>query len=411
MKSVLLKNIGQVISPGKNEFPLRGTDQSKLTVENDLSILVKNGRIYLDGAGEYTADTVIDCRGKVVTPGFLDSHTHIVYAGSRYEEFYQKISGASYLQILESGNGIMRTIRETEAAPVERIYQETMERVRNAISHGTTTMEMKTGYAKSPAGEGRMLDVMDMISSTGEIDVVKTLLPLHAKSYAADEKEHLDIVLSKVIPDLLGRADFVDAFCDAGAFTPASTEAFFASVGDKGKRLHSDEIQDIGCLSLAEKFSLSSADHLLKTENSGVEKLSVSGTTANILPVTAFALGERYSDARRFINSGVPVTISTDSSPLTRNQDIVFAIYLAIRFCGIKVEEAFNAITANAAHSLGLQGSKGSITDGKDADLVVFDVEDYREIPYEYSSGVVSMVMSRGNISFQSGRNNDSARL
>ena len=400
MSSLLLKNARQVVTardPGK---PLSGKEQANLSITNDVSILVRDGLIREIGDNSLSADRVMDCRDYVILPGLIDAHTHIIYAGSRYEEFYQRIAGRTYLEILEAGNGIRRTIRETEAATREQIFAESSLRVENAISRGTTTMEIKTGYSSSVDGESKMIDVMDMIGSSYRINIVKTLLPLHAISMGSGEKEHLSYVIKEVLPHTLERVDFVDSFCDSGAFSPESTEEFFAAVGDKGKRLHSDEINNIGCLSLARRFSLKSADHLLKTDDSGVELLRASGTIANFLPVTAFSLGEKYPDVKRYIKKGVPIAISSDSSPLTRNQDMIFALYLSLRFYNLSAEEAFNAVTINAAHSLGIADRTGTLEQGKRADMVIADVSDFREIPYEYSSQPIQTVISGGNIVF-----------
>ncbi len=398
MSSLLLKNAGQIITAKDTGKPLSGNGQASLSVTNDASILVKNGIISEIGGSPISADMVIDCRDKVVFPGLIDAHTHIIYAGSRYEEFYQKIDGRSYLEILEAGNGIMRTVRETEAAPQERLFAESLRRVESAIKRGTTSMEIKTGYSSSAAGEAKMIAVMDAIAATHRISVVKTLLPLHAVSMGSDEKSHLAYVMENVLPALLEKVDFVDSFCDSGAFSPKSTETFFAAAGNKGKRLHSDEISNIGCLSLARRFRLKSADHLLKTDDEGIDLLRDCGAVANFLPITAFSLGEKYPDVRKFIGKGIPVTISTDSSPLTRNQDMIFALYLALRFYHLRIEEAFTAVTINAAYSLGIGERTGTIEKGKSADLVMADVSDYREIPYEYATNPVRTVINRGNI-------------
>ena len=166
----------------------------------------------------------------------------------------------------------------------------------------------------------------------------------------------------------------------------------------KPLRLHADEIQNIVCLNLSDRFKISSADHLLKIDPDGYNKLARNKVTANLLPITAFALNEKYPSGRKFIDSGIPVSISSDSSPLTRNQNMQFAIYLAVRFCGLKIEEAINAATINAAYSLNIANRTGSIEAGKDADLILMNLSDYREIPYEYASNPVSFTIRGGNI-------------
>ena len=398
MTSILLKNIKQIISPLDRGSQNSGAEQSKLSLVTDSSILIENSKIKEIGDIHRNADRSIDCGDLIALPGFIDSHTHIVYSGSRYEEFYQKIEGKSYLEILRSGNGIGRTVRETEAASYEKILQETSARVKDASSHGTTTIEMKTGYSSSVEGESKMLSVMESINNTNTVRVIKTLLPLHSVSMGKTAGDHVDFVLEKEIPILLNRADFVDSFCDAGAFSPEDTARLFAAVVPKPLRLHADEIQNIGCLNLSDRFKISSADHLLKIDPDGYNKLARNKVTANLLPITAFALNEKYPSGRKFIDSGIPVSISSDSSPLTRNQNMQFAIYLAVRFCGLKIEEAINAATINAAYSLNIANRTGSIEAGKDADLILMNLSDYREIPYEYASNPVSFTIRGGNI-------------
>ena len=398
MRSLLLKNLRKIITAEDTGYPNYGKQQSKLSEINDSSIFIKDGKIGKIEDYNNEADLVIDSEEFIALPGLIDSHTHIVYSGSRFEEFYQKIEGRTYLEILESGNGIGRTVRETESSSLDQLYEQTASRVKEASLYGTTTMEMKTGYASSIEGEKKMISVMERISSYGIVNVLKTLLPLHSVSMGKNSKEHVDFVISNLLPELINRVDFVDSFCDSGAFSPEETARFFDACGDKPKRLHSDEIANIGCLDLTDRFKILSADHLLKIESEGFGKLFRNKVTANILPITAFSLNERYPSGRKFIESEIPVSISTDSSPLTKNQNMQFAIYLAVRFCGLKIEEAINAATINAAYSLNIANRTGSIEAGKDADLILMKLSDYREIPYEYASNPVSFTIRGGNI-------------
>lgn len=396
MASILFLNPEQIVTQHDQGSPVAGLEQKRLDVITGRNLVVNNGKIVEITDREPECDKVFDCRSKIILPGLIDSHTHIVYAGTRYEEFYQRARGETYLEILQAGNGIKRTIRDTESASTEEIAKQTLQRVHSAVRSGTSTIEMKTGYSSSPGGEERMLDAMDMITKRNTVRVVKTLLPLHAISMGSTEEEHLGVVLQKVLPSFIDRVDFVDSFCDKGAFSATSTARFFELAKDKGIRLHADEIEDVGCLELCERFSVKSADHLLKTTPAGVEHIRKGGAIANILPITAFALNEKYADSRRFSEKSVPFTLSTDSSPLTRNQSLLFAMNLGVRFCGMGIEEAVNACTVNAAHSLSIAKSTGTLEAGKDADLTVFDLQDYREIPYEYASDPVHAVFLRG---------------
>lgn len=401
MTSILFRNPEQIVTSHDRGVPLAGPDQAKIDVITGKNLVVRDGRVSEITENVPSCDRVVDCRSRVILPGLIDSHTHIIYAGSRYEEFYQRARGETYLEILQAGNGIKRTIRDTESASVNSIAEQSLERVRSAVRSGTCTMEMKTGYSSSPKGEGKMLDAMDIIQKNDLIRVVKTLLPLHAVSMGNTEEDHLRSVLQDVLPVYGDRADFVDSFCDKGAFSVESTATFFESAKDKEIRLHADEIEDMGCLNLCSQFKVKSADHLLKTSPEGIDLIKQSGAVANILPITAFSLNEKYADARKYSEKSVPFSLSTDSSPLTRNQSLIFAMNLGIRFCGMSVEEAINGCTINAAHSLSLAKSTGTLEPGKDADLVIFDLDDYREIPYEYASDPVFSVFLKGSEKFQ----------
>ncbi len=414
MSSLLIENASQILTmAGAGWEPLSGSKMKKLRIRKNAAILVSDGKIMeiIDQAKaealkeRYNAIS-IDARGKLVMPGLVDSHTHIVYGGTREEEFYMKVKGKSYLEILSSGNGIYRTVDQTREATEDRMFSESLSRIYDAISTGTTTMEIKTGYGLSLESETSMMNVIERISNLGIMNVVPTFLPLHAIPKGSTENSYVHDVVEKMLPRFQGRAKFVDSFCDKGAFSPQATEEFFQAARNLGfdLRMHADELADIGCLSLCEKYEIKSVDHLLYTGENGMGHIGQHKTVATFLPITAFNITDgMYPDIGKFISKGIPVSIATDSSPVSYNSNLLFALYLAVRFCNISIEEALNAVTVNAAYSLGIQAETGSIEPGKRADIIMLTVDDYRKIPYAYGSRLVDTVISNGEIVMRKG--------
>ena len=414
MPYLLVENASQILTmAGAGWEPLTGDRMSKLRIRRNAVILISDGKI-IEVAGKEKAASLkerydpitIDAKGNAVMPGLVDSHTHIVYGGTREDEFYMKIKGKTYLEILSSGNGIYRTVEDTRAKGKDEIFSETLERVYDSISTGTTTMEIKTGYGLTLESEMKMLEVIDRLSGLGIMNVVPTFLPLHAIPKGSTDRSYVHEVVEKILPKFVGKAGFVDSFCDKGAFSPESTAEFFRSAKEMGfqLRMHADELADIGCLDLCEKFDIKSADHLLYTGDQGIRKLAAGKTVATFLPITAFNITDGlYPNIQKFIRAGVPVAIASDCSPVSYNSNMLFAIYLAVRYCHMTIEGALNAATVNAAYSLGILDTAGSIEPGKRADIIILSVDDYRKIPYQYGSRLVDTVINNGEIVMRNG--------
>ena len=401
--SILVKNAAQVIITHDPGEPLRGEKLGIVETVENASILITGGRIAEISPSPAVPHGahVIDASGMTVMPGIVDSHTHIVYGGSRYEEFYLRAQGKSYLEIMKSGNGINRTVRDTEKMSQDLILKATLDRVRDAVSTGTTTMEMKTGYTSTLAGEQKMLDVVDSIGRTGIVNVVPTFLGMHSIPPGTPEDAFVDYMVNTVASKLKGRFSFTDAFCDSGAYSPDSCRKLAEWSGQNGvpMKLHADELQDVGCLDLCDDYAFRSVDHLLQTGDDGIEKIRKCGSIANFLPITGFSLDKsRYPDIRKFIDAGIPISLSSDISPLSVNSNVLFAMYLAVRFTGLSAEECLNAVTINGSYSAGVSGDRGSIEVGKSADLAIVSVGSYREIPYRYSARIVDTVINGGKI-------------
>ncbi len=417
MENLLIKNASQILTmSGTNGLPMKGPKIGKLRIRQHHAIVVKNGIVSKVLPNDQLSNLkqekfrIIDASGSVVMPGLVDSHTHIVFGGDRSEEFYMRIKGKSYLDILSSGNGIYKTVKDTTTFDDERIFRETYSRVLESMANGTTTMEMKTGYGLDLEVEMKMLRIIRRISSMGTINVIPTFLPLHAVPHRQTEGQYVDYVIEHVLPRIENDVKFVDAFCDKGVFSEESTDAFFNESVRRGfgLRLHADELADIGCLKLCEKYRIKSVDHLIMTDRRGMERILHSGSFATFLPITAFNIADgRYPNIRAFIDSGIPVSIASDISPLSLNSNLFFAVYLAVRFGGVSIEEALNAVTINPAYSLDMADKVGSIEPGKMADIIILNVDDYKKIPYEYGNRLVRTLIKSGQVLIENGCQKD----
>ncbi len=414
MPDILIDNASQILTmEGAGWEPLRGERQKKLRIKEKQSILIRGSRIIelLTAAKrekylKSNEPQIIDAKGNVVMPGLVDSHTHLVYGGTREDEFFMKVKGKSYLEILNSGNGIYATVNATRKLGEDRIFSESLRRVYDSIFYGTTTVEIKTGYGLDVPTEMKMLSVIERIASLGIINVVPTFLGMHAIPKGSTEAAYAEEVLEKMAPKFAGRVKFVDVFCDKGAFNPESTRqmALWGAKNNIKLKMHADELADIGCLDLCGEFDFTSVDHLLKTGKRGVEKIGKSASVATFLPITAHTIAnDKYPDIRKFIDSDIPVAIGSDASPVSYSSNVFFALYLAVRFCNITLEEALNAVTINAAFAAGVEDDRGSIEPGKKADIIILNVDSYRKIPYEFGARLVDTVITNGEIVMRNG--------
>lgn len=394
----LLRNIGQIFNPS---LPSKG--EPFVDHLEDKCLIIDKGRIE-SIVSERTVDLnsadfkVMDALSATVIPGFVDPHTHILYCGRRTGEFYMRLAGKTYLEILREGGGILKTVNSTRMCDTDALLNETLPRIRNAVSNGTTTMEIKTGYGLDKVSELKMLQCAKLIRKMDPLRVVITALPLHAVPEGMNEVTYLNEALENILPEMAEDSDFLDIFCDAGSFSPESLRKIgeFSSSTGIPLRIHAGEIDNIGCIPASSEFKVLSYDHILHVDQRDIEIIREKRAYGTILPITAFVLGERMPDARRLIDGGIRVSIGSDSSPLNPSQNMLFAQYLAVRFCKMKPEEAFIASTVNAAGSLGMVDTVGSIEPGKCADLVMLGVNDLDDIPFMWNSGIVRCVIHNG---------------
>ena len=411
----LLINAGQLVTvAGNSDHPKRGEELSEIAVITDGAVAARDGVIAAVGTTSELQDrveleedaVVIDAQGKVVLPGLVDPHTHVVFAGSREHELEMKIQGMPYLEILARGGGILDTVRSTREASREDLVRTAAKYLDEMLAQGTTTAEAKSGYGLTLKDELKMLEAIRVLQETHPVDLVPTFLGAHAipEEYKDDPDGFVDLVIQEMLPAIspLGLARFCDVFCEEGVFSVEQTRRVLLEAKRLGfeLKIHADEMVTLGGAELAAELGATSADHLMMISDQGIEMLAASETIAVLLPATTFCvMGERYAPARKMIEKGAAVALSSDfnpgSSPVNSLQ-IVMGI--ACRQLKMAPAEVISAVTINAAHAIGCASSVGSIEEGKRADLVIFDAQDYRYLMYRFGTNLVDKVVKSGRI-------------
>lgn len=352
-------------------------------------------------------DEDIDARGATALPGFVDSHTHLPFAGFRESEFNRRLQGETYEQITESGGGIASTVRATRAATEEQLVGNILRRARTMATYGTTTAEAKSGYGLTTQSELRQLRAIRTAGDTSPVRLVPTCLAAHefppeSRNSEAARDQWISTIIDEILPAVAEEnlALFCDAFVERGVFTPAHGERILRAATALGMtpRLHADEFSDSGGAALAAELSAASADHLMHVSDAGIKALAQSDTVANLLPGTSFFLmSDRYAPARKLIEAGAVVSLSTDCNPgssMTESMQIV--MQLATLQMKMTVEESITAATLNGAHSLRLAHQIGSIEPEKRADLVLIDAPNYLHLVYHFGVNLVTHVFRDG---------------
>ncbi|MFO7619616.1 MAG: imidazolonepropionase [Thermoplasmata archaeon] len=403
---ILLKNASQLITlTGDNSAPRTGEGMRDLGIIPNGDLWISHGKIIAVGADDgraHDAATVIDCSGKVVMPGFVDSHTHLVFAGSRENELGMKLKGHSYMEIQAAGGGIFSTVRKTRAASNEELTAQAMKRLDAMLCHGTTTIEAKSGYGLDAATELRMLEVDKMLGEQHPIDIVSTFMGAHAVPVEFHTRRE-EFIRSMVglIPEIAQKklAEFCDVFCDAGAITLAETETMLAAAkaAGLGLKVHADEMENLGGSDLAADMMAVSAEHLLKSNDKNIRRMAESGVIGVLLPGTPYSLMMReYANARRMIELGMPVAIATDLNPNCWTESMQLVISMACYQMKMMSAEAIVAATINGAHAINRAGTVGSLEAGKQADVIILDVPNYEHIPYHFGVNLVDAVIKKG---------------
>lgn len=416
----LIVHAGQLLTlAGPNDTPRTGPAMNELGLIVDGAVAVSEGVIVAAGPTAEVMEavapapgcTVLDAAGTVVLPGLVDPHTHLVYAGSRADEFERRLAGASYQEIAQAGGGILATMRATRQATEGELIALGLRRLDQMLAHGTTTVEAKSGYGLTVDDELKCLRVINRLTAVHEVDVIPTFLGAHAvpPEYAEDAGGYVHLIIDEMLPAVIDEdlAEFCDVFCEAGAFTPQQSRDVLTAAREAGldAKIHADELSDLGGAALAADVEAISADHLLMASDDGLRAMAAVGTMAVLLPGTAFFLGMPYAPARRMLTAGVAVALGTDFNPGTSPTYSMFTA-LALACVGMKLTpaEAIVAATINAAHALAVAEEVGSIEPGKAADFVMAGVDDYRELPMHFGVNPVHTVVKRGRVVYRAGR-------
>jgi len=387
---------------------------------SDGAVAVTDGEIVAIGSTSdvragYSARETVDASGKVVCPGFVDPHTHVVYAGDRVAEFEMRIQGATYMQIMRAGGGIVSTTKATQAATVEELAAASRPRLDTMLALGTTTAEVKTGYGLDSQNELKMLQAIAALDAAHPIDLVPTFLGAHAvpPEYGEGADEYVDVVIDEMLPQVtkwyresrfVSRRVplFCDVFCEAGVFDQDQSRRVLEAGLSHAlpAKIHADEFQPLGGVPLAVELGAVSADHLDMTPRAEIDTLAASATVGVVLPAVNFNLGgSHFADARALIDAGVALALATDINPGSApcpSMPLVMAI--ACRYQHILPAEALNASTINAAYAIGLGDRVGSVEVGKQADLLIVDAPDYRHLAYQFGTNLVERVLKRGQL-------------
>ena len=407
-----------VTARGHSQVPATGAQLEDLGVVEDGALAVYQGIITKVGStseilAEYRGALSIDATDRIVAPGFVDPHTHFVFAGSRETELELKIKGAGYLEILRKGGGILRTVSDTRAASKEQLLLICRKRSENLLCHGTTTAEAKSGYGLTLEDEVKSLEVIRQLNDEGPLSLVPTFLGAHAipPEFEGITGEYVAQVCDKWIPEIARRklATFCDVFCEKGVFEIDNSRRILQSGKRAGlmPKIHADEFYPLGGAELAAEVGAVSADHLLCVSAAGLEQMKRASVMAVLLPAAPLTLMlDRFADARKMIADGVAVSLGSDLSPSCWLENHQLVIALACYKLRMTPAEAIMASTINAAHSIRKAHEIGSIEVGKKADLIILDAPDFRFLGYRFGTNMVDKVVKNGKLIVESGRLN-----
>ena len=391
-----LTNISQLVS-------YQSVSDTIQTMSN-IEILIEEETIRAIGPTVGNADEIVDCSGRLVTPGFVAPHTHPVFYKGREEEYAMRLAGASYQEIAENGGGILTSIKGVRNASEDELVERVKKRMTRFLNLGTTTIEAKSGYGLDTESELKSLRVLDRVHRDHPIDIVPTFLGAHAfpPEFSDDRDGYMDLLCDEMIPAIgeQGIAQYCDVFCEQGYFSVEQSRRILETGKTYGliPRLHADEFENSGAAELAGEMGAVTADHLMSVSDAGIRALSDMGVTATLLPGTTFFLGSNsYAPARKLADAGVCLALATDFNPGSSHlQSMPLMISLACSYLKLSVEEAFRAATWQSAITLNIHDKAGSVEVGKNADLVIWDLERLIEIPYFTSDVPIYKVIKSG---------------
>jgi len=398
--------------------PQRGHALGELGIIENGAVLYREEKIVAVGTTQelravHPDEPTLDASGCVVMPGFVDPHTHLIWGGDRAREFEMRLEGAKYMDILAAGGGIISTVHATRIASIESLIAQARPRMLRMFATGTTTAEAKTGYGLQTATELRLLKALLALDDEGLLDLAITFLGAHAvpPEYKENPQEYVDLVSETMLPLVCQWWEthaprkplpFVDVFCETGAFTLEQSRQILTKARSLGfpLKIHADEFDNLGGVSLAVELGAASADHLVKTSDADIDALGKSDTVAVSLPCTPFGLAEReYTPAQKILDADGILALATDCNPGTAwNESMQFVIALACRQLKLTPAQAIAASTINSAHAIRRADMIGSLEEGKQADMLVLSVPDYRHLGYRFGTNLVKQVIKRGRV-------------
>jgi imidazolonepropionase len=411
--TLLIKNIGQLITM-QGDVPRRGSAMRDLGMIEHGGVAVAGEEILAVGASDEVEGrsplahgcTIIDAQGAVVTPGLIDAHTHPVFGMTREQEFEMRVEGKSYTEIAEAGGGIRASVRDLRQTPAEILREKTRRRLDRLLAHGITTAEAKSGYGLSTEAELKSLEVVQELAGVHPIELISTFLGAHEvpDEYRDKREKYIELIIKEMIPQVTQKklAEFSDVFCEEGVFSVEESRRIQQAAKNAGLKLkfHADELKDTGGAELATSMGAVSADHLMYISDTGIKAMARSNTVGVLLPGTSFSLGgKQYAPARKMIESGMTVALSTDCNPGSScTESLAMIVTLAALQLKMTAAESISAITVNAAVAVDRADKLGQLTPGRQADIAIWDMADYRELPYHYGVNLVTHVIKRGKL-------------
>ncbi|MBN1329869.1 MAG: imidazolonepropionase [Candidatus Heimdallarchaeota archaeon] len=412
---IVIVNINELVTlHSKYGVPRVGKNMEELAIINDGALAIKGDKIIFVGKTNELVKQIkidpiktkkIDANGKLVTPGFVDPHVHLIFAGSRENELALKLAGKTYMEILAAGGGIHKTVRETRKASVAELVANGKRILDRMLEHGTTTVEGKSGYGLTTEDELKSLEAMKILNEEHPIDVISTFLGAHVipPEYKEKADGYVDLIITEMLPKIAekGLAEFCDVFCEEGVFTVEQTRKILLAAEKYGikKIIHIDEIVDTNGAALAAELQAVQTGHLLKSNDAGLKEMAKKGVIATLLPGTPFCLMlKEYANARKMIEYGIPVAIATDLNPNCWTESMLMVIVLSCYNMKMSPAEALTAATLNAACAMDRQNYIGSLEVGKQADIVIFDVPNYFFLSYQFGVNLVSKVIKKGKL-------------
>jgi len=408
---LIIKNANELLTiAGGSQKPLLGKQMRELGIIKNGGLAVDKGRIVAvektdNITRQFSGKESLDAAGKVVMPGFVDPHTHLVFAGSREDEFEMRLQGVSYMEILRKGGGILKTVRETRKASRTELVENCKKTLKVMLEHGTTTVEAKSGYGLNMRDEKKCLEVMRILNEKQPVEVVPTFLGAHAipPEYKDNVDEYVALITEEMIPTIANRklAKFCDVFCEKGVFSIEQSRKILLNGKKHGlmPKLHADEMTGLGGAELAAEIGAVSAEHLLFASDKGIKMLAEKGVVAVLLPGSAFSLMiGRYADARKMIEFNVPVALGTDFNPSCWVENLQTIIALACYQMKMTPTEAIVATTTNAAHAINRAKETGSLEVGKKADILVLDIPNHKFLGYHHGVNLINKVLKNGKL-------------